>query len=261
MRLVACLLLLLCVAEIAHAQAAALPGPNDARLVLFVYDANDTYTILTRPGVVTDIQLARDETLDTLALGDTAQWTVAQSAGHVFVKPVRPDLYTSATLVTSQRVYQLTLRASPENGKWYQRVSWNYPDVLVYQRQEQARRRQQQEEEASRREQQTVTRGIALEQLNFGYTIKGSAEFRPTQALDDGKFTYLRMPAWLQELPTVFVVGSDDRAELVNIIVRGDYLVVQRLAPRLLLKLGKAEVSVTREASRLPKSTLNRSRQ
>jgi type IV secretion system protein VirB9 len=256
LRLVACLLLF-GVVQIAHAQAAALPSSSDTRLVLFVYDANDTYPILTRPGVVTDIQLAADETLDTLALGDTAQWTVAQSAGHVFVKPVRPDLYTSATLVTTKRVYQLTLRASPENGKWYQRVSWNYPDVLVYHRKEEARRKQQDAEEASRGEQQTVTRGVALEELNFGYAIKGAADFRPTQVLDDGRFTYLRMPARLQELPTVFVVGADGQAELVNTLVRGDYLVVQRLAPRLLLKLGKTEVSVARDTSRLFKSTRN----
>ena len=88
----------------------------------------------------------------------TAQWTVAHSAGHVFVKPVRPDLHTSATLVTSQRVYQLTLRASPENGKWYQRVRWHYPDLLVYQKAEQARRAEQIAEEAHRREQRTVAR-------------------------------------------------------------------------------------------------------
>jgi type IV secretion system protein VirB9 len=154
-------------------------------------------------------------------------------------------------------VYQITLRASPENGKWYQRVSWNYPDVVVYKRSEQARRRLQEEEEASQREQQTVNRGIALEQLNFGYAIKGPAEFRPTQAFDDGRFTYLRMPAQLQELPAVFVVGADGQAELVNYIVKGDYLVVQRLASRLLLKLGKTEVSVTRDASRIFKSTRN----
>ena len=260
MRLLAGLLLLGATLA-AYAQATALPGPGDARLVHFAYDPNDSYTILTRPGAVTDIELTTDETLDTLALGDTTQWTVAQSAGHVFVKPTRPDLYTSATLVTSKRVYQLTLRASPENGKWYQRVSWSVPEVLVYKRAEQARREQQEQEEATRREQQSVNRGIALEQLNFGYAIKGSAEFRPTQVLDDGRFTYLRMPPALQELPTVFVVGAQGQAELVNYLVKGDYLVVQRLAPHLLLKLGKSEVSVTRDTSLLFKSTRNRFRE
>ena len=110
-----------------RAEQQAIPMPGDTRLVQFTFDANDSYTVLSRPGAVTDIQYSPEEKLVALAIGDSTQWMTSKSPGHVFLKPLRPDIFTSATLVTDKRTYQLTLRASPENGKWYQQVRWNYP--------------------------------------------------------------------------------------------------------------------------------------
>ena len=115
-----------------NAESEPFPLPSDNRLVVFRYDANQTYTVLAVPGAVTDIAIGDDEELTIApALGDSVQWRVETAGRHVFVKPIKSDLFTSMTLVTTKRTYQVTLRSSPQGGKWYQRVSWEYPDIII----------------------------------------------------------------------------------------------------------------------------------
>jgi len=245
--LTAALTVALTIASPAQAQQAPVPMPQDTRLVVFRYDPNDSYLILTRPGAVTHIALDPDEMVVALALGDTVQWIVQDKGPHLFVKPIRPDLVTSGTLVTNRRTYQLVFRSSPEAGKWYQRVSWAQPELVAIARDAEVTRAKQEEEGRRRRELQAVNARVPLERLNFAYNVRGTAPFRPSLVMDDGRFTYLRLPASLPEMPALFVHGEAGEGELVNYTVRGDFLVVQRLAERFVLRLGRAEVVVSRE--------------
>ena len=251
----------------ALAQQAPLPMPQDTRLVVFRYDANDSFLLLTRPGAVTHLALESDETVVALALGDTVQWIVQDKGPNVFVKPMRADLYTSGTLVTNRRTYQLGLRSSPEGGAWYQRVSWTYPELLAIAR-EPAAPQPSGRDPASREgrgasrpdRERAALEGVPIERLNFDYRISGRAPFRPVQVLDDGRFTYIRMPASLQEMPALFVAGESGEGELVNYRVRGDFMVVQRLADRFLLRLGRLQVSAERMQSLDPDGAVRAAR-
>ncbi|MBC7780519.1 MAG: TrbG/VirB9 family P-type conjugative transfer protein [Proteobacteria bacterium] len=231
----------------ALAQQAPVPMPQDTRLVVFRYDANDSYLILTRPGAVTHLALDPDESVVALALGDTVQWIVQDKGPHVFVKPIRSDLFTSGTLVTNRRAYQLAFRSSPEGGTWYQRVSWAHPELVAIARDAETNRAKLEDEARRMREAQTVAQRLPLERLNFAYAIRGQGRFRPAQVLDDGRFTYIRLPAALPEMPALFVLGENGEGELVNYTMRGEFLVVQRLADRFTLRLGRAEVTIERE--------------
>ena len=228
------------------AQSVPLAMPQDTRLVVFRYDPNDSYLLLTRPGAVTHIALEPDESVVALALGDTVQWIVQDKGPNVFVKPVRPDLYTSGTLVTNRRTYQLGLRSSPEGGAWYQRVSWTFPGLIALARESDGREPRGSVPAAQPGLGRSAAEGVRIERLNFDYRITGRAAFRPTQVLDDGRFIYIQMPVSLQDMPALFVAGESGEGERVNYLVRGRFLVVQRLADRLLLRLGRAQVSVER---------------
>ena len=286
-----------------HAAAQSAPAPMamplDTRLVVFRYDPNVSYPILTRPGAVTHIALEPDETVQAFALGDTVQWIVQDKGPHLFVKPTRADLFTSGTLVTTRRTYQLALRSSPPNGQWYQRVSWSVPDLLPIVRDggapapgngaaataaAPAVSALQAGVAASRLPAVTAATGAATGpgatgpagasaaaapggasgvasaasrerrldpvQLHFDYTIRGNAPFRPVRVLDDARFTYIQLPASMPEMPALFVLGETGEGELVNYTLRGDFLVVQRVAEQFVLRLGRAEVVITREAAR-----------
>lgn len=215
------------------AAAQPAPFPQETRLVRFDYDENRTYDILTRPGAITNIKLQDGETLTAFALGDTVQWVFDQAPGNIFIKPSTSGLFTSATLTTNKRSYQLQFRSMATDGNWYQRVSWEYPSLIIAR---QAAEQQMKDLEAG--EVQT-----SPEKLNFGYSVSGRADFAPTSVFDDGKFTWMRMPSGIQETPVVFL-SEQGRLTLVNYSVRGEYLVVQRKADRFVLKSGNREVRV-----------------
>ncbi|WP_083491479.1 TrbG/VirB9 family P-type conjugative transfer protein [Thauera sp. 27] len=246
----------------ALAESRPIALPNDSRLIEFVYRPNEMYTILSRPEAVTNIQLSDDEELVTLAMGDTAQWVVSNTQGHIFIKPVFSDLVTSATLVTTKRTYQLTLRSSPPDGKFYQQVSWHNPQLIAY-RNEQARARVVAAEldtkfREARLASTVVSEDVSLEKLNFDYSISGKADFAPSTVFDDGKFTWLRLGN-VQQMPAVFMINESKDVELLNFTLRDNYIVIPRIVPGVLLKLGKQEVKITRGKSRSWFATSNAS--
>lgn len=233
------LAVMLAIAGLGNAQAAMEPTqfPQETRLVRFVYDENRTFDVLTQPNAITDIRLSPGETLTAFALGDTVQWVYDQAPGHIFVKPTREGLYTSATLVTDKRSYQLQLRSMPKDGNWYQRVSWEYPSLVV----------SRASESSAPVVAQTDAGEIASpDKLRFGYRVKGSAPFAPTNVFDDGERTWLRLPSGIQDTPAAFL-REGGKLTLVNYTLRGDYMVIQRVIDTLVLKAGKSEVVVTRD--------------
>jgi type IV secretion system protein VirB9 len=252
----------------AESQSIAMPG--DAKLVVFNYDQNNTFTILTMPGNITDIHLNEGEKVNALALGDSVQWITAKAEGHIFIKPTKSNIFTSATLVTDQRTYQLTLRASPEGGKWYQRVSWKYPDLIVM---------KQTELEAQARAQKIAAEAIQVEEkkrqadsmaisiskapgnpvadLNFEYTVKGDAEFKPVQVFDNGKMTWLKMPSKNQEWPATFILDESETTEVVNPLREGEFIKITRLFKKCVLRLKDREVVITNNAYPLSKPVDN----
>ncbi len=219
------------------ARADAVTHSSDPRLVCFTYDAETTYTILAIPGVPTDIQLAPGEKITGFALGDTIQWVVEELPGHLFIKPIKPELFTAGTLVTDRRVYQLVFRSTTLQGHWMQKVSWR---------------------EASTPQTTAPVGAVGAESgkgpdvlppatRHCDYDIEGEADFRPLSVCDDGRFTWIQMSS-PQALPALFRV-DDKEAVLVNYIIQGNYFMVQRLMPEILLKLGNAEVRITRRKS------------
>ena len=228
----------------ANAEVQSIPMPGDSKLVVFNYDANNTYTVLARPKSVTNIALHSGENIVALAVGDTTQWVVTKTAGHVFIKPIHPDIATTATLVTDQRTYQLTLRSSPENGKFYQRVSWTYPDILIFEQQQRQVVQQRSDAERARLDATIASPGVNIEKLNWEYEVKGESAFKPTQVFDDGKFTWILMPK-VQEMPALFMISEEtSKGELLNYTMRGQYLVVHRLVQEVMLKLGEKEIRI-----------------
>lgn len=231
---------------IAQSETPPISMPADNRLVTFVFDANDSYAILTRPRSITDVVLRQGETVVALALGDTAQWITELVDGHIFIKPIRENIFTSGTLVTNQRSYQLTFRSSPENGKFYQRVSWEYPTIIRH-RNESADAQAPAATLAERSDKEAGANVplVDISKVKFGYSIKGEAAFKPVNVFDDGVFTYLRLPANLQDMPAVFIKGASDGLELTNYVTKGEHIIIQRLTDKIVLKLGKAEVEIT----------------
>ncbi|HCA27219.1 MAG TPA: hypothetical protein DEP05_06195, partial [Betaproteobacteria bacterium] len=244
---VASISMLLCLTGTVMADSVAYPMATDNKLVVFRYDPNQSYTILTLPETVTDIQIGGDEHLTAPpAIGDSVEWVVEPVGRNVFVKPTRNGIFTSMTLVTNKRSYQITLRSSPKGGKWYQRVTWNYPDVVIADfdaaKAEAVRRK------AAERRRVGIAPAADADCLscNFDYSVAGSGSIKPAVVYDNGKVTFIRFPKKAQELPVVFV-DDGGKKELVNYNYdpHDSCIVVQRVVRKLILTDGDAEVMLT----------------
>lgn len=265
LRGLALLVVWLAAAAALHAEMLATPLRGDSRLVEFLYDADNSYLVLAKPKAVTHMQFAADELIQSVAAGDTANWefTPTRNRKNLFIKPRFDDQETSLTVLTDKRSYQFVLRSTGDGKKWYQRVSWVYGSELVLTVQGQAADDvvAQPASAASTsspaallaRAAAAPDAAVEADKLRFGYEISGDAPFRPRVVFDDGRFTYFKMPAALQELPALFAVIEGKDYSLVNFDVKGDYLVAQRLLPLAVLKLGRQEVRVSRTA---PKRSL-----
>ncbi|TWO71437.1 conjugal transfer protein TrbG [Caenimonas sedimenti] len=242
----------------AGAELVATPLRGDSRLVEFAYDADNTFLLLAKPLAVTHVQFAADEQIQTVVAGDNANWELspAKNRKHLFVKPKYDGQETSMTVITDRRSYQFVLRSTGDGKKWYQRVSWVYPSELVvdYEVREPSSPRT----ESTPQQQGALGAGalgsvnglpgLRPEALRFNYEVHGDAPFRPLVVFDDGQFTYMKLPASIQELPALLAVTDEKEYGLVNFEVKGDYLVAHRLLPVAVLKLGRAEVRVQQVA-------------
>ncbi len=250
---------LICFASTATAQLSPTPLRGDSRLVQHIFDADNTYLVLTKPKAVTHLQFGADELIQSVAAGDTANWelTPTKNRKNLFIKPKFDDMTTSMTVLTDRRTYQFVLQSTGEGRKWYQRVSWVYGESLLTldgtpsdTSEAPAAEKRATTAEPGRTPANQMPAGLQAENLRFNYEISGDAPFRPLVVFDDGRFTYFKLASSLQEMPALFAVIEGNDYSLVNFEIKGDYLVAQRLLEHAVLKLGKAEVKVQRSTGR-----------
>lgn len=227
--------------------AQAIPAPKENRIVRYTFSPDVIFRVLSVPGLTTHLELGEDEGVkETPAIGDSAQWMVTGGPRHLFIKPLRFDLETSLTVVTNKRVYQFQLIAGKTSAaQVFQKVSFHYPDREMEVRLRKETDAATVEAEQTRLKDQVVVSNLDPAALDFDYEITGTAPFKPTAVYTDGKFTFLAMPN-TQDSPAIFLLDEADNPSLINYQVKGNVVVVERMAPRLLLKLGKTEVKVVK---------------
>lgn len=215
---------------------------------VYPYTEGALYRLYAAPGQVSDIALQPGETLISVSAGDTVRWVVGDTSSggpegeraHILVKPIGPGLSTNLMIATDRRVYHLELTST--DGAYMAALSWAYPqDELDGLR---ARNRN-----ALARDERTIAKGLALGDLNFGYSIEGDRpDWRPVRVFDDGRQVYIQMPAAITttDAPPLFVVGRKGGVELVNYRVKDNYYIVDRLFSRAELRHGEKNQTVVR---------------
>lgn len=223
------------------------------------YVDGQIYHVLTAPEAVTDIVLQPGEVLGSVAAGDTARWVIGDTTSgtgpdkrsHVLVKPIGPGLATNLVITTDRRTYHVALTSSA--GPALSAISWTYPqDTLL------ALKRAADIAAAAA----PVAAALDVDQLHFDYAITGDrVAWRPLRAFDDGRQTYIELPAGLgaTDAPPLFVIGDKGAAELVNFRLRGRYYVVDRLFDTAEMRLGTKHQQVV-QISRIGASRTARGR-
>lgn len=236
--------------RVAAANRAATREPSRAGYInavqVYPYSEGTLYRLYAAPERVTDIALQPGETVTSVAAGDTVRWTVGDTTSgsgtsrrtHILVKPYSAGLRTNLIITTTRRAYHIELESRASSAM--AALSWTYPqDELI------ALRGSEEATEAA----MPVASGLAVESLNFNYSISGDEPaWRPILAFDDGHQTFVKFPASIAvgEAPPLFVVGDNGEAQLVNYRVAGRYYVVDRLFGAAELRLGERRQQIVR---------------
>ena len=229
------------VIDAANRRAAQRPSKDRYINAVTVYDYMEgaLYQIYSSPFHVTDIMLQPGETLTcSPAAGDTARWSLDVTTSgtgkdqrvHIFLKPHLPGLHTNIAISTDKHIYHLECQSFDET---YQAgVSWCYPKDTFTSLTDRITK--------ANDAKQDIISNLKVTDLNFNYTIKGSAEWKPLRVFDDGKKVFIQFPAGIDqgELPPLFIITRESNTQLVNYRYQKNYYVVDRLFTKALLLLG-----------------------
>lgn len=217
----------------------------DPRVRTLTYDPQQVYRIVGALRSATQIVFAPDETIEHVALGDSATWEASPQGNVLFLKPLAVRRATNLILTTRRRdqtrhyAFELITR-SGEIGRatpnTYFQVRFQYPED------EKADAGRRLDAEAAGLEQLVtrlkLDRGVLSGPRNLDYSIQGSSALAPSEVSDNGRFTVLRFPG-SQPLPLIYSVGPDGAEGLVAYDVRGEFVVVHSVHQQLRLRRGR----------------------
>ena len=218
--------------------ATETPEVADARIRVLDYRPDAVLTVPVSRGVVTRIVLAPDEKIIAAATGVAGQceveglaWCIVadQGTNALWIKPMTGASRNNLEVKTDRHDYSFELITGAVRTY---RVDLRYPPT-----------EQGDADQARVAERLAESRPVPR---NRDYRLEANrkgADIMPRDVFDDGTFTYFRFPGAM-ELPTVFVIGADGQEARTNYSMQDDYLVVQRLGRRFILRLGKSTVSV-----------------
>ena len=208
-------------------------GPDGK--VIFLYGEVQP-SVICSPLQVCDIELQGGEIVRDVLVGDTVRWKVEPATSgatggqaiHLIVKPTEPGLVTSMVVTTSRRTYHIQLKSHPT--QYMARVGFDYPEDVST----------RMADINARIEASTIPgAGVPADQLYFGYSISGSARFRPTRVYTDGTKTYIQFPESVaaREAPILFVV-SGGQNRIVNYRMKSNMMIVDFAVDKAILISG-----------------------
>ncbi|MDT8760293.1 TrbG/VirB9 family P-type conjugative transfer protein [Sphingomonas psychrotolerans] len=206
-----------------------LPGPagtsgSQLRLVEFVPD--QITRVQSAPGYQLMIELAPDEHIENVAVGDSGAWQVTANkrGDRLFVKPIQAGVTTNMIVVTDVRVYSFQLEPlfGPQPDMAYA-IRFRYPAP------------------ASDTPPDAAPAG--------NYKLGGDGALRPRGMHDDGVHTYIEWAAD-QALPAIYAVDGKGKESLVNGMMRDGRMVIDSIQRRLVFRIDGRHATAVRVARR-----------
>ena len=229
-----------------NSSATIRPVPGADGSIRFPFGASQP-SIVCAVLQVCDVELQAGEQVNSIHLGDTARWLVepaitgvgATEVQHLIIKPMDVALETSLIVATNRRTYHFRLRSTRTD--FMARVAFSYPEDAA------AKWDAVKTREVKERAAATIpATGEYLGDLNFEYSISGTAAWKPVRVYNDGTKTIIQMPAAMAqtEAPTLLVVRkdggwfTDDETVMVNYRLQGDRYIVDTLFDKAILIAG-----------------------
>lgn len=201
----------------AATQAQPILAEPGVRTLEFVADG--IVPVGARAGQQTTIELAADEEIQTVAVGDVAAWSVNvdKARSRIYVKPAQGGAETNMTVVTNARRYIFALGRGDDA-----------PYVLRF-----------------RYGARELAPPPDPRALVGRYVLSGIRALRPSTMFDDGTHTFVEWPADIA-LPAVFSIDRLGRESVVNGAMRGQFYVLDSVSDRLAFRIDAYVAHATR---------------
>ena len=233
----------------------------DHRIQYVTYNPGDVVILRAVAGIGLRLVFAPNETILDVASGFTQGWEFSDRRNILYIKaksikgeqgqpamaPEPGKWDTNLMVTTNLRLYDLDLHLlsgsnnsgkAPAHQRLSYRVEFKYPaDELIAAK------------ALVDKQQAQAKLDTKPEPRNWNYSMQigeASENIAPTMAFDDGRFTYLKFPN-NRDFPSAFLVAADKTEVLVNSHIdpaMPDTLVIQRVSPEIVLRLGNAVVGI-----------------
>jgi type IV secretion system protein VirB9 len=215
-----------------------ISGAVDPRVRTVAFVEDSVVSLRGHYGYQMSVEFGADERIENVSIGDSLAWQVTPNrrADTLFLKPIEFDAATNMSVITSKRRYTFQLSAEdavgPGDANIIYRVKFTFPPEAP----------------------QLASVSVPLATIvatNTAYSVSGSPRNVPARIYDDGTSTYFE---WGQGTPTpaVFAIGPDGQEAVVNFIMRGNVMVVERVGPSFILRNGSEQTLVSNNGWREP---------
>lgn len=102
-------LLLICSPTVGNAYSGEEPLTTDSRIKTYVYSPNEVFLLVLHYGFQSHIEFGKNETIETITLGDSFAWKITPLDNRLFIKPMERNIRTNMTIITNKKTYQFDL--------------------------------------------------------------------------------------------------------------------------------------------------------
>ena len=217
---------------VANAEFFPIPGKLDPRIRTVYYQPDQVYRLYGFAGFELDLVFGAEEKFVGLSAGDPEALIYSAHGNVLTLRPKAISVHTNITITTTQHryyfEYSATARRPQDGDDVMYAVRFTYPPVPV----------KIHGPTAAQVVNGALERAEHALPANVDYWYCGSSELKPIAASDNGIETRLTFGA-RSELPAIFVLNDDGSESLINFSIDQGDVIVQRIAPRFILRRGK----------------------
>jgi type IV secretion system protein VirB9 len=218
---------------------ADVPVAIDSRIKTYIYSENEVFKLVVNYGYQTSIEFAEGEVIQTISVGNNYLWQLTPVGRRLFIKPLEENIMTNMTILTNKRPYQFEIQSKS--------FTKTLDEELVY-----VIRFFYPEDNDKKIMQMPMVVAKVLDKpqdirpFNFDYTLEGSKTIAPLKVFDDGINTFFKFPKQLEVVPLITSVHGSKKQSLEP-RRKGDYIVVNVIAPKFEITLSDKSVMVFNE--------------
>ncbi|WP_139845603.1 TrbG/VirB9 family P-type conjugative transfer protein [Acinetobacter baumannii] len=208
---------------------------TDSRIKVVPYSESHVVELSTTFGISTTVEFG-NETIQTVASGDTIGWQIIPQGNRLFIKPAeKPQAgmnRTNLTVITDKRNYYFNLFNSSQPVYV---LRFNYADSN-------RKNRLLAEQNAPR----PALGELPMTSDKYGMDATHSKEIKVLGVSLLGQFTFIRLDK-NSPRPAIYYVNGEGYEELTNSRQEGNVMVIEKVADAFTLRLGNEYVCILRK--------------